>query len=196
MSLSKYKNTLFLQLKRKMVLWPSGLGKALQKLLHQFDSGRDLKKTLPQMGGFLNNMFSKIIYPIGIIACILLIVSCFLPWAYYSDSNIPEAQRTFTGFFSYQNYYGKPGMFLVPLAVIILIFKLLPKIWAKRTNLFLAALLLGYSIKTTVMYAGCSSFYCPDKKTGLYLMLIAAILILLAAIFPYGGKDIPQEKKS
>ncbi|MBI3883590.1 MAG: hypothetical protein HY305_05080 [Sphingobacteriales bacterium] len=80
-------------------------------------------------------MAVKILHWIGITACITLILSCFLPWVYYADIN-----KTFTGFFSEQNLYGRPGRFLVIIAVLVFICMLLPKIWAKRTNLFLSAL--------------------------------------------------------
>ena len=39
---------------------------------------------------------------IGLAACITLIIACFLPWTYYAD-----IQKTFTGFFSEKNMYGK-----------------------------------------------------------------------------------------
>ena len=59
-------------------------------------------------------MSAKILSWLGIAACIILIISCFLPWAYYADSNIAnEAERIFTGFHSYKQQYGKPGFFLV-----------------------------------------------------------------------------------
>ena len=93
--------------------------------------------------------FSKIMYRVGLAACVLLVVSCFLPWAYYADVHIPtEAQKAFTGFVTYQNQYGRPGKLLTLIAVVSFAFMLLPKIWAKRANLFIAALGVGYAIKT------------------------------------------------
>ena len=125
-------------------------------------------------------MVSKILYWIGLAACVTLIIACFIPWTYYPDIN-----KTFTGFFSEQNEYGKPGMFLVPLAIIIFIFMLLPKVWAKRSNLFIAALQVGYAIKTYILFTTCYNTYCPEKRTGIYLMLFSVIVIMIAAIFPY-----------
>ena len=126
-------------------------------------------------------MFIKITHWLGIVSCIVLIVSCFLPWAYYDDSNIHE---NFTGFYSFSNYYGKPGKFLVGTAVIALIFMLLPKLWAKRVNLFLCALATGYAIKTYIQFSSCYGAYCPDKQAGIYLMLISSVFMLVAAVFP------------
>jgi hypothetical protein len=130
-------------------------------------------------------MKAKLISWAGMAACVVLIVSCFLPWTYYSDSNIAnEAERTFTGFFSYQYKYGKPGKFLVFFAVIILLFMILPKIWAKRTNLFLSAFTLAYAIKSYILFTSCYNAYCPEKKAGLFIMLFSTIVMLIACVFP------------
>lgn len=72
---------------------------------------------------------------------------------------------------------------------------LIPKIWAKRVNLFLAALLLGFVIKTYVLFVSCYRFICPDKKPAIYILLFSVIFILVAAIFPYGGGKIPENQK-
>jgi hypothetical protein len=134
-------------------------------------------------------MKGKIFHWLGIIACITIIISCFLPWTYHAD-----VSKTFTGFFSEKSIYGKPGKFIIFFAVIILVFMLLPRIWAKRTNLFMAAFLLSYAVKTYTLYSSCYNAYCPDKKTGLFIMLISSIVIMLAAVFPH--MKIPtQENK-
>ena len=130
----------------------------------------------------------KILHWIGLAACILISVSCFMPWAYYATLN-----EEFTGFFSEQNHYGKPGVFIIFLAVFIFIFMLLPKIWAKRANLFLAALQISYAVKTYILFTSCYNAYCPEKRIGIYIMLFSAILIMLAAIFP--SMKIEEDKK-
>jgi hypothetical protein len=124
-------------------------------------------------------MFVKYLHYLGIIACITLIVSCFLPWGFYADIN-----QEFTGFYSYKNQYGRPGKLMTIMAVMMLIFMLLPKIWAKRTNLFLGALLVAYAVKSYVLYSSCYNNYCPEKKFGLYLMLGCTVIMLIASIFP------------
>lgn len=127
----------------------------------------------------------KVLHWLGLAACIALIVSCFLPWAHYADPSIPdEAQRTFTGFFSYKNFYGKPGKLLIILTSVIFIFMLLPKVWAKRTNLFLSALLLAYAITNYTRFGSCYNNLCPERLSGLYLMTASAVVILMAAMFP------------
>ena len=121
----------------------------------------------------------KILHWLGIIACITLIVTCFLPWVHYADIN-----QTFTGFYSYKNEYGKPGKFLVLLAAIILLFMLLPKVWAKRANLFVSALALAYAVKSFILFSSCYNNYCPEKLFGIYLIVICTVIILVASGLP------------
>ena len=124
-------------------------------------------------------MSTKILNIAGLLACISLIIACFLPWAYYAD-----LQQSFTGFYSYHNQYGKPGKFLSVIAIIALSLMILPKIWAKRINLFVCALGVGYAIKSYILFSSCYNAYCPEKKVGIFLMLAATIIMLLASIFP------------
>jgi hypothetical protein len=145
---------------------------------------------------FLLNMFVKYLHWIGILACITLIICCFLPWAYYADTTIPnEAERTFTGFYSFHNEYGKPGKFLVFFATLTLVFLLLPKVWAKRTNLFICALTFAYAIKTFILYGSCYNNYCPQKLFGLYLMVGCTAIMLLASAFPNMNLKNPNHKE-
>ena len=130
-------------------------------------------------------MALRLLHWLGLAACIALIVSCFMPWAHFADASIPtEAERTFTGFFSYKNFYGKPGKMLVALSAVIFVFMLIPKVWAKRTNLFLAALVIAYAVTNYIRYGSCYNNYCPERLWGLYLMLGAAIVMMIAVMFP------------
>jgi hypothetical protein len=116
---------------------------------------------------------------LGIAACVVLIISCFLPWTFHADVN-----KDFTGFFSEQNKYGRPGKFIIIFTAVILAFMLLPKIWAKRTNLFLGAMLVAYAIKTYILYTSCYMAYCPEKKPGVFLMLFGAVAVFIGVVFP------------
>jgi hypothetical protein len=128
-------------------------------------------------------MIPKILHWLGIAACITLIISCFLPWAYYADID-----KTFTGLYSLQ--YGRPGKLLIALAVIALAFMFLPKVWAKRANLFVCALAVGYAVKSYVLFTACYMAYCPEKKIGIWLMMVSVFGMLIAAVFP----DLKLEK--
>ena len=116
---------------------------------------------------------------IGWCAAALLIISCFIPWAYYADLN-----KNFTGFFSEQNIYGKPAMFFIFFALVSVVLIYLDKVWAKRTHIFLAALNIGYLIKTYILFTSCYNAYCPEKKPGLYLLILSSALLMIVSVFP------------
>lgn len=124
-------------------------------------------------------MAPKILHYAGLTACIALITSCFFPWAYFADIG-----QYFTGLYSYQNQYGRPGKFLILIAVVVFIFMLLPKIWAKRTNLFICAVGVGYAIKSYILFTSCYKAYCPQPKPAIFIMLVSIIVMLVAAVFP------------
>lgn len=157
------------------------LGTALQKPLQRFESARDLLIIAGCLAGdlFIFLLMIRVLHFTGIAAGILLVIACFLPWTYHADIN-----QTFTGLYSYKNQYGRPGKFLVLIGVLSVFFMLLPKLWAKRVNLFLTALGLGYAIKTFVLFTSCYNAYCPSKQLAIYIMLYSSIILLAAAIFP------------
>lgn len=124
---------------------------------------------------------------IGILFSLVLVVACFLPWTYHPDLN-----KIFTGFFSENNAYGKPGRMFIFLAVVAIIFFVIPRVWAKRWNLLVTALTLAYAIKSFIMFSSCYRGICPDKKSGLWIMLISAAIMLVMALLP----DVKLNKSS
>ncbi len=116
---------------------------------------------------------------IGFIACILLVISCFLPWAFY-----PDLHKSFNGFFSEKDIYGKPGKVFIFFAVVSAILILSKKVWAKRTIIFIAAFNLGYLVRTYILYTSCYRAFCPQKQYGLYLLILGSVLLLAVSFFP------------
>lgn len=125
---------------------------------------------------------------IGILAAILLIISCFLPWAYY-----PDIHQTFTGFYSKENIYGRPAKAFIFLAVVVMILTLIPRLWAKRVGQLLGIFILAYAVKSFILFTSCYNGVCPEKKAGIFLVLFSAIFILIASLFT--GIKISGESK-
>lgn len=123
---------------------------------------------------------------IGIAAALLVIVACLLPWAYY-----PDLQKEFTGFFSEQNIYGRPGKVLTLFAVIDIILFLIPRVWAKRANMLVAVLTFAFGVKSYILYTGCYRGICPERRVGIYLMLGGTVIVLVASLLP----DLPVREK-
>ncbi len=116
---------------------------------------------------------------LGILSAIVWICSGFLHWAWY-----PDLQKYFTGFFSENNIYGKPGKVFFFFAIPAIVLFLTPRIWAKRINIFLCAIALAYSIKSFILFSNCYRGICPVKQAGLWIMLTSAILMMAFSLFP------------
>jgi hypothetical protein len=116
---------------------------------------------------------------IGIVATIVLCIACFFPWTYHPDLN-----KYFTGFFSEQNMYGRPGKLILILGAMAITFFALPKVWAKRVNWLICAILVAYAIKTYIRFTSCYVGFCPVKQTAMYIVLIAPMIMLVMAFVP------------
>jgi uncharacterized membrane protein YjjP (DUF1212 family) len=127
---------------------------------------------------------------IGLLACVILAISCFLPWAYY-----PDLHKSFTGFFSEQNVYGKPGKLFLFFAIASMILIFINKIWAKRILIFFAALNIGYLLRTYVIFTSCYKTFCPQKQYGLYLLIISCLVLLIVSFFPDLKLEIKNEEE-
>lgn len=115
----------------------------------------------------------------GIVALVILVISCFLPWTYH-----PDLDKTFSGFFSQNNAYGKPGKLFIFFSLIAAVGFIFNRVWAKRMNFFICALIVAYAFRCFIIFSGCYSGICPEKKIGLWLMLGAAIVSLVMAVIP------------
>lgn len=125
---------------------------------------------------------------IGIAAAIILVIAGFLPWTFHPDLN-----KNFTGFFSENNIYGKPGRVFIVVSIVAIVFFAIRRVWAKRWNMFICAIILSYAIKSFIVFSGCYRGICPDKKAGLWLMLLSAITMMIMALYP--DIKLKEEKK-
>ena len=116
---------------------------------------------------------------LGLLATIALIVSCFYPWVFIEQGNIVVSGINADG-----TTYGKPGYFHFLMSAFYLSFYFTPRIWAKRMNLLIGALNLGWAIRNYFIISACAFGECPQKKWALYVTLISSIFMLVAALFP------------
>lgn len=122
----------------------------------------------------------------GIIAVFIMAALCWAPWSYVPDGNL-----TFTGMHAGDNY-GRPGILHLFFGAVLIIFFLIPKIWAKRTNIFIAAINLAWGIKNLILMGSCYMGVCPEKKPSIYALVAICALIQAATLFP--GIKLPEEK--
>ena len=125
----------------------------------------------------------------GIAAAVLLIISCFITWVVIVSKNI-----VVTGVDASGTNFGKPGYFNLLMTLFFLAFTLIPKIWAKRINLLVTALNLAWAVRNYLIITACRAGECPEKHMGIFLLLLASVLMLLSSLFP--DLKLPEQKKS
>jgi len=123
----------------------------------------------------------------GIVAAVLLVISCFLTWVVIVSRNI-----IVTGVNAGGTNYGKPGYFNLLMTLFFLAFTLTPKIWAKRINLLVTAMNLAWAVRNYFIISACSAGDCPEKHTGIFLLLLASVLMLVSSLVP--DLKLPEQK--
>jgi hypothetical protein len=116
---------------------------------------------------------------IGVVIAIGLIIVCYVPWVY-----IPSIQTVLTGMNTPHTNFGHPGLLNVILSVIAIIFFITPKVWAKRSNIFLVTFNMAWSVRNFVLVTHCELGECPEKRWGIYALMLLSTILLLMALLP------------
>lgn len=116
---------------------------------------------------------------IGIVAALALIGTCYLPWIY-----IPSLHQTYTGMYTGVTNFGRPGMLTMVLAAVSCILFIVPKIWAKRLNTIVAAVGISWAARNFLLLTACLMGECPEKKAGIFLAPVLALIIMIMALLP------------
>jgi hypothetical protein len=132
--------------------------------------------------------YKKFLQYIAILSCIALIVTCFIPWVHYNSID-----TTFNGYnvkpFPTGVNYGRAGKIITILVSISFLLTLIPYVAAKRTNMFVSALLVAYAIRTYVLFTGSLFEGEVVKLAGIYLIVAFSFVILFCSIFPSLKED-------
>lgn len=121
----------------------------------------------------------KLIKWTGIIAAVVLVIACFMPWV-----SIPSKSITISGVQTEGTSFGKPAYFHFISVFFFLLFIAISRLWSVRANLVVAALNLAWAIRNFLIISMCRGGECPEKKLALYLVAAGSIIMLVAALFP------------
>jgi hypothetical protein len=124
----------------------------------------------------------RVVHYAGFAACVAVIVSCFFNWTWY-----PDIQKYFTGFFSENNYLGKPGILLCIVYSLSGLAYLINKTWSLRVNLGLAAIGMAYGVAKFLQFTAGYDGFVPEKQPAIFVMLVAALVNLITAVVVMGG---------
>jgi hypothetical protein len=116
---------------------------------------------------------------IGIIAALVVLICSFLPW-----SIVVSEQITISGFETEGTRFGKPGLFLNFFTIIAIVLFLIPAIWAKRTNIFIGAIVFTWSLRNYILVSTCLMGECPVKQPALYTLVIASGVVMVMSLLP------------
>ena len=117
---------------------------------------------------------------IGILAAAVVILSCYLPWIV-----VPSAHLEIAGMYaSGKQNFGRPGLMNLLVTAVAIVMFLIPFIWAKRTNIFVCALNIAWSLRNYILLGKCYIGDCPILKPGIYLLLAASAVMLLMSFLP------------
>ncbi len=116
---------------------------------------------------------------IGVVLAVALIACCFIPWVY-----ILSIKTTLTGLNTGNTNFGRPGVIHIILCVFAIMFFFIRKVWAIRTNLVDVTFNFAWSIRNFLLITHCELGECPEKRFGIYAVIILSFFILLMAFFP------------
>lgn len=116
---------------------------------------------------------------IGVFLVAGLIGICYIPWVH-----LPGLPKDVSGADTTGTNWGRPLTFFLIFGGLMLLMFLLPTVWAKRTNFFAGALMVSYAVRTFIVFSLCDMGYCPERKAGIYLMLIFSLLAFAMTLMP------------
>jgi hypothetical protein len=61
---------------------------------------------------------------------------------------------------------------------------LIPAIWAKRTNIFIGAIVFTWSLRNYILVSTCLMGECPVKQPALYTLVIASGVVMVMSLLP------------
>ncbi len=125
---------------------------------------------------------------LSILSVIGVVAACFLPWA-----SINSLQITINGLQTEGTGFGKPGYLHISFVILFAITFFIRSVGAKRIGLIFVGLNFAWAIRNFIVIGSCEAGECPEKLSGLYMLLIFSITLLISGLFP--DITLKQEKK-
>jgi hypothetical protein len=117
---------------------------------------------------------------IGIAAGLVMLAAAYFPWIF-----IPSIGLTVTGMGAdVKSVFGKPALMNHFLMILLVIFFLIPRLWAKRINPFIGAINFAWALRNLFLLSTCRNGECPERTWWLYLYVIAAFVVLVMTVLP------------
>jgi hypothetical protein len=121
---------------------------------------------------------------LSIAAALVMIASCFFTWIV-----VPGKAIYISGINAAGTTYGKPGYLNLILGPLFLVLTLVPRVWAKRCNLGVAAINLSWTFRNYLLLARCEAGDCPQVQLMFWVFIGSSVMIMLGALLT--GVDEP-----
>lgn len=108
----------------------------------------------------------------AVVAAILLIGSCYLPWVY-----IDAVNKTLPGIDDMGLNYGPRGMGHIYFAVICIVMILIGRNWSMLFAIVVAMINVAFAASHLYVYR-CIGGVCPEKLYGLWLTILMSLAML------------------
>ncbi|MFD2921052.1 hypothetical protein ACFS6H_15105 [Terrimonas rubra] len=125
---------------------------------------------------------------LSIVSVIGVVAACFLPWA-----SINSLQVTINGIRTEGTGFGKPGYLHLSFVILFVITFLIRSVGAKRIGLIFVGLNFAWAIRNFIVIGSCEAGECPEKLSGLYMLLVFSVTLLISGLFP--DITLKEEKK-
>lgn len=143
------------------------------------------------MRSYSNTLKMKYATPIGIAAVGLMFIAAFLPWLYIESKDITVSGLATTG-----TSFGKPGMMNLILSAIALLLFFIRKVGAKRINFFICGINMAWAFRNYLILNLCYAGECPEMQYGLYISIVAAIIMFVCSMMPDIKIPLQEEDKN
>lgn len=116
---------------------------------------------------------------IGIVSAIVVIIVCYFPWTIIESNNM-----VIYGMHAPDTNFGRPGLMNIIVSSASIILFAIPRVWAKRTNVFVTIFNFAWSIRNYILVASCLMGECPVKQVALYLLVAFSAVMLVMSVLP------------
>ena len=118
-------------------------------------------------------------------AALLFLISHFFPWLVIESKQIVVSGLDASG-----TRYGKPGLFSLLFISLFFILNFIPRNWAHRACIILAALNMGWTFRNFALLSMCYGGECPNRQIAFYVYVVTgALLLLLVLLQPVRIKE-------
>ena len=100
-----------------------------------------------------------------------------MPWMIIESKGLTISGVDTTG-----TSFGKPAYFHFFWTGLFLAFFVVNRVWSRRTAMVFSAFNLAWAFRNFMLLPACQLGDCPERQTGIYILLVSAILLFITGL--------------